>query len=217
MDGAAGRLAYRAGAHLDVAGRRAGDRGDMPAARKLLERALALFPADAAERSRTENTLVWVLQLEGEFSLAESHFDSAIAGAAAQGDRGLELRSVVGKMESRNLHTEGAPNEALALVEAVVPELTSLGDDQALADAWRLASCAHTVLCRYAAAVDALERGLAHAERAGDRGLRSEILSWLPTRLYRAPIPAEAALHRCRELLDRAVGDRPAEAGRSRA
>jgi class 3 adenylate cyclase/tetratricopeptide (TPR) repeat protein len=214
LDEAARRLAHRAGAHLDVAGRRAGDRGDMPAARKLLERALALFPADAAERPRAENALAWVLQLAGEFSLAESHFDSAIAAAAAQGDRGLELRSVVGKMEIRNVvHTEGAAAETFELVEAIVPELTALGDDQALADAWRLASYAHTKVCRYGAAVEALERGLAHAERAGDGGLRGEILAWLPTRIYRGPMHAEPALGRCRELLERASGDGPAEAG----
>jgi tetratricopeptide (TPR) repeat protein len=43
--------------------------------------------------------------------------------------------------------------------------------------------------------------------------IRSEILAWLPTRLARGPVPVETALDRCRELLARAGGDLPAEAG----
>lgn len=82
-----------------------------------------------------------------------------------------------------------------------------------LAHAWRVTAYAHNTLCRYGATVDALERGLTHAERAGDAAIRSEILAWLPTRLFRGPVPARRALDRCRELLARAAGDRPAEAG----
>jgi tetratricopeptide (TPR) repeat protein len=72
---------------------------------------------------------------------------------------------------------------------------------------------AQNTLARYGATSEALERGLVHADRAGDAVIRSEILAWLPTRLARGPVPTGRALERCRELLAQAEGDLPAEAG----
>jgi tetratricopeptide (TPR) repeat protein len=121
---------------------------------------------------------------------------------------------MVERMEIVNvIRPEGAAAETFKLAEEVVPELEALGDDRGLARAWRVTAYAHNTLCQYGAAVDALERGLTHAERAGDVGLRSEILAWLPTRLVRGPVHVERALDRCRELLAQAGRDLPAQAG----
>jgi tetratricopeptide (TPR) repeat protein len=214
QDEAAAGVAGRAAHWLGAAGRRATARGDMPAATRLLERARALMPPGSTERLELELTLGWALQQAGEFSRAEELFGSVSAGAAAGGDRSLELRGLLARMEVRNvLQTEGSAGATFELVDEVVPELERLGDDQGLARAWRLRSYADISLCRYGAAAEALERSLVHAERAGNDAVRSEILGWLPTRIFRGPMHAEPALRRCRELFERAAGDRPAEAG----
>ena len=88
-----------------------------------------------------------------------------------------------------------------------------LGPPPGLARAWRMTAFAHNTLARYGPTVEALERGLAHAQRAGDTAISSEIQSWLPTRLARGPVPVPQALDRCRELLAQSAGDLPAEAG----
>ncbi|MGH3113621.1 MAG: adenylate/guanylate cyclase domain-containing protein, partial [Gaiellaceae bacterium] len=206
--------AARASRWLGSAGRRAAGRGDMRAATKLLERAVRLLAEDDGRRSELELVLGWALTQSGEFGAAEAIFDAVVAGSAARGERGIQLRGLVGRMEIVNIvRPEGAAVETFRLADEVVPELEALGDDRGLAHAWRVTAYAHNTLCRYGAAVDALERGLEHAERAGDAAIRSEILAWLPTRLVRGPMPAEPALDRCHELLARAAGDRPAEAG----
>ncbi|MGH3019692.1 MAG: ATP-binding protein, partial [Gaiellaceae bacterium] len=206
--------AARASRRLGSAGRRAAARGDMPAATKLLERGVRLSPAEDEPRAELELLLAWALTQSGEFAAAEAIVDAVVAGAAARGDRRIQLCGLVERMEIVNIvRPEGAAAETFRLADDVVPELEALGDDHGLAHAWRVIAYAHNTLCRYGATVDALERGLAHAERAGDAAIRSEILAWLPTRLVRGPMPAPGALDRCRELLAEASGDRPAEAG----
>jgi class 3 adenylate cyclase/tetratricopeptide (TPR) repeat protein len=214
MDENAVKTAARAAVWLESAGERAAGRGDVPAAVKLLERAAGLLPPDGGRRQEIELLLGWALTQSGEFAGAETLFDAVIARAAARGDRRMELRGLIERMDVVNIiRPEGAPAETFRLAEEVVPELEALGDERGLARAWRVTAYAHNTLTRYGATVDALERGLAHAERAGDAAIRSEILSWLPTRLARGPAPVEQALARCRELLAQAAGDRPAEAG----
>jgi class 3 adenylate cyclase/tetratricopeptide (TPR) repeat protein len=208
------QTAAQAARLLGSAGHRAAGRGDIPAATKLLERASALLPA--GDERRLENELVrgWALTQSGEFAAAEAIFDAVVAAAAARGDRRTQLRGLVERMGIVNrMRPEGAAAETFRLIEEVVPELEALGDDRGLAHAWRITAYAHNTHCRYGETVDALERGLAHAERAGDAAIRSEILAWLPTRLFRGPVPTYQALARCRELLEQAAGDRHAEAG----
>jgi class 3 adenylate cyclase/tetratricopeptide (TPR) repeat protein len=207
-------LAIRAAARLGAAGQRAAGRGDMPAAANLLERAAGLLPEDDLRRSEIHLVLGWVLTQAGEFARAETIFDGVIAVARARGDRKIELRGLVERMDVVNMvRPEGAAAETFKLVEEVVPELEAMGDDRGLAHLWRVDAYAHNTLCRYGPTIESLERGLVHAERARDAAIRSEILAWLPTRLARGPIPASPALRRCRELLGQARGDRPAEAG----
>ena len=214
MDEEAVETAARAAGWLESAGQRAAGRGDVPAAAKLLERAAGLLPPDGERRQEIELLRGWALTQAGEFAAAESLFGAVIARAAQRGDRRMELRGLVERMDVVNIvRPEGAPAETFRLAEEAVPELEALGDDHGLARAWRVTAYAHNTLTRYGATVDALERGLVHAERAGDAAIRSEILAWLPTRLARGPVPIEQGLGRCRELFAQAAGDRPAEAG----
>ncbi len=206
--------AARAARWLGSAGRRAAGRGDLAAAAKLLERAARLLPEDDARRAELELDRGWVLIQAGEFAAADATLAVIVDGAAARADPRIRLRARVERMEIANIvRPEGAAAQTFRLADEVVPELEALGDDAGLAHAWRMVAYANNTICRYGATVDALERGLTHAERAGETALRSDILAWLPTRLVRGPMPAARALDRCRELLAQAAGDRPAEAG----
>ena len=205
--------AARASALLGSAGRRAAGRGDLAAAAKLLERAARLLPDDE-RRAALELDRGWVLIQAGEFDAADATLAAVVDGPAAQSDARIRLRARIERMEIVNIvRPEGAAAETFKLADEVVPELEALGDDAGLAHAWRMVAYANNTICRYGATVDALERGLTYAERAGETALRSDILAWLPTRLVRGPMPADRALDRCRELLAQAAGDRPAEAG----
>jgi class 3 adenylate cyclase len=213
-DEAAVALAARAAASLGSAGRRAAGRGDVPAGMNLLERAATLLVEDDEARAEIELVLGWTLNQAGEFARAEAVFNDLAARAAARGDRRMELRGLVERMDVVNIiRPEGAAEETFRLVQEIVPELEALGDDRGLAHAWRVDAYAHNTLCLYGRTVESLERGLVHAQRAGDDAIRVEILTWLPTRLARSPVPAASALRRCRELLAQASGERPAEAG----
>jgi class 3 adenylate cyclase/tetratricopeptide (TPR) repeat protein len=199
---------------LGSAGRRAAGRGDVPAAAKLLERAVGLVPEEDDGRSEIELLLGWALTQSGEFAAAEAIFDAVVVRAAARGDRRTQIRGLVERMDVVIIvRPEGAATEMFRIAEEVIPEMEELGDDRGLARAWRMKAFANNMLARYGPTAEALERGLAHAERAGDTAISSEILSWLPTRLARGPVPVPHALDRCRELLAQAAGDLPAEAG----
>jgi DNA-binding SARP family transcriptional activator len=78
-------LAVRAGERLAAAGRRAVDRGDMPAAVSLLRRADALLPADAPMRSELARMLTIALMEVGE-----------LAGALTAVAEGLEVAERLG-------------------------------------------------------------------------------------------------------------------------
>jgi len=206
--------ASRAARWLASAGDRAAKRGDMPAATKLLARAARLLPEDDERLPEIELVLGWALTQRGEFAAAEGLFGRVVERGAAAGDRRVELRARIEWMDVVNIvRPDGAVSEMFRLADEVVPELEALGDDRGLARAWRMRAYAQNTLARYGATSEALERGLVHAEQAGDAVIRSEILAWLPTRLARGPVPTGRALERCRELLAQAEGDLPAEAG----
>jgi class 3 adenylate cyclase/tetratricopeptide (TPR) repeat protein len=206
--------ASRAARWLASAGDRAAKRGDMPAATKLVARAARLLTEDDERLPEIELVLGWALTQQGEFAAAEELFGRVVERGAAAGDRRVELRARIERMDLVNIiRPDGAVAEMFRLADEVVPELEALGDDRGLARAWRMRAYAQNTLARYGATSEALERGLVHADRAGDAVIRSEILAWLPTRLARGPVPTGRALERCRELLAQAEGDLPAEAG----
>src|SRR4030095_10189131 len=80
------RLAAAAATHLGAAGRRALGRGDLPAASKLLERAVGLLPEGDPGGLELLVELADVLVATGEFPRAEAILDQVAAAAAGPGD-----------------------------------------------------------------------------------------------------------------------------------
>ncbi|HEX3831203.1 MAG TPA: adenylate/guanylate cyclase domain-containing protein [Solirubrobacteraceae bacterium] len=184
-------LAIRAATHLHAAGRRASARGDGPAARSLLERALALISSthsiyalvavDLAEELIEESQLARVDQL---LAVAEQHPDVA-SDAALVRFKWLLMTH---------------PQDATATIEARLPQmlerLTLAGDERGLAKAHMAASSVLWLASRAASAGEEARLAAEHARLAGDEGLRSRALVTLGGALYMGPAPAsEIASH----------------------
>jgi ATP/maltotriose-dependent transcriptional regulator MalT len=96
-------------------------------------------------------------------------------------------------------------------VEQTVAAAEELGDDVVLAKAWKLLGERRNAELHCEEWAEALERALVHAERAGDEREADEDRIFLSSALYYGPTPANEAISRCEEMLERA--SRRARAG----
>jgi class 3 adenylate cyclase/tetratricopeptide (TPR) repeat protein len=203
-DEAALPLALRAGRLLGSAGRRALARSDMAAAEGLLVRTAALLPAADPERIEHLIGLSVALRELGVFDRAAIVNAEAVALATAEGLRGLEARARLNASFLR-LYTHPAGTEELvATAREALPVLEELGDDVGLAQALWLIAVSDWNRCHVGQAERNGERALVHAERAGDRHWRDQILSLLALSGLTGPTPVEEALGRCSDLVERA-------------
>ena len=209
LGGADAALGTAAGEHLLRAGRRAVRRGDSPAAVSLLTRGAALLPDSHVERRELLALLASALMRTGDFSRAEGVLTEALAAAHAAGDRRLELRTLIEREMFRSFtSSEESVEEIVAVADSAIPLLQELGDDLGLAKAWWLKSEVHVHACRWAARAEHLERALAYARAAGDRGEHSGFASHLAVALYCGPTPVVDAIGRCERLLEELPEDR---------
>ncbi len=205
-------LALRAGRALADAGKRAVARDDIPAARSLLRRALAVLPDGDPDRAALLLDLATVLMLGGEFPEAGPVLDEARIAAA--GNRGLELRIEIERAIHRAFtDPEGSTEEMHEVAAAAVPELERLGDDRGLSRAWNLIADEYVVSGLWGERTKALERALGHAQRAGDGRLRAHVIGSLAQALFFGPTPADEAIARCKDFLAAAPDDRIVQAG----
>jgi tetratricopeptide (TPR) repeat protein len=198
-------LAARASQSLLRAGRRASAREE-PAAKRLLERALALAPG--ADRPTILAALADALFSDGELLGAAATANEAARLASAAGDgrtaaraKLIELRVTRGHLES-----DGEMASAKAAAAPLIAEFEQLGDDEGLASALRLMG--YLAMERYEEATGYLERSLVHAERADDRLGVSHAAALIGLITVYGPLPVPAALERCRGLRHR-VSDLP--------
>ena len=201
------QLALRAGERLGAAGRRAFRRDDVPAAINLLERATRLVAGHEEQLAELLTELGTSLGTAGRLTEADEVLDRALTVAQQTGDRRSELRALILREQLRSFTAKTGP-EAYAQVAAdAIPELEQLGDDLGLAKAWRLASSADAMACRWTARTDALERALTYARRTPDTPQeRSSLIAVLAQALYYGPVPVAEAIERCRGFLEEAEG-----------
>ncbi|HYZ78154.1 MAG TPA: adenylate/guanylate cyclase domain-containing protein [Gaiellaceae bacterium] len=211
-DDAARELGLRAGRLLAAAGRRALGRSDMAAAEGLLSRAVELLPADDPDRIERLLGLSVALRDLGAFERAAEVNAEAMERAAARGLRGVEARGRLNGGFLRLYTDPAGTDELVATAEAALPVFEELGDDAGLAQALWLIGVSDWNRCRGAHAKALAERALVHAERAGDRQWRDQILGLLGISALTGPDPVEEALERCAELVERARGARGAAA-----
>ncbi|MGZ4253350.1 MAG: adenylate/guanylate cyclase domain-containing protein [Solirubrobacteraceae bacterium] len=206
-------LGRRAATILGSAGRRAYDRGDMPAAVNLLSRAASLLPKQARERAELLPQLAFAL-----FETARSHrdlerlqevVDETTETAVACGAPDLEAYAVIlGLWIRLSWNPEGWADEAQREAAEAISAFEAAGDERGLAKAWALLGLVHIERAQFGAAEDAWERAAAHAHRVGDRRDELESLSWVPLAVWAGPTHVDKGLRRCGEVFERAEGDK---------
>ena len=205
------QLAMAAAAHLAAAGRRSYARGDTEGAIALFTRAVDLLPVTDPERVRFGIELGISLAWGGREVRALEVLADADAAAVAIGDRGLQMHASLALTEI------GSWREATAWVrwrpeaERAIEVFEPAGDNAGLARAWYLLAWDHNVRCHYAEKDRAVLRALDHAEAAGDRRLRAEVLIMWCGSVW-GPVSVTEGLDRCEEVLARGGGSREFEA-----
>jgi class 3 adenylate cyclase/tetratricopeptide (TPR) repeat protein len=215
LGSAEGELAARAGAHLAAAGRRAFARGDMPAATNLLERAAALPAREGGYLLLGD--LGTALAEGGDLEHATQVLGKAIEQARAAGDQAAEwtsrvVRLWVAENMDANFPTDEVEREAQAAIEA----LQGLGDDRALAKAWRTLGDAYNARCQGALWQAAIEQAVVHARRTSDVVELCADLWLLGGVLFFGPADVESGGARLEALSVEFEGNPVAEAGLSR-
>ena len=162
-------LGVRAAHRLASSGRRAFARGDLGAATNLLSRASALLPSDSRERIELVPDLVESLFQGARIEEAEALLEDAVEAVERLGDDRLSALVNVHRAKLMFTIDPGWLARALAEAERAVPVFESLGDDLALTRAWGVISEVNHARGHGSAAGMAAERGLFHAERAGDK------------------------------------------------
>ena len=195
-------LARRAATRLGAAGRRAYERGDLHAAVGLLSRAADLLEPGAAGRVELLADLGEALRETGEFDRAESVLDEVIRTASAAGDDVLEARAQVIRLRLRLLTDPEVTEEVVRQAEPLIETFEQAGDDRLLAKAWELLAWAPWFHCRAAATVDALERAIEHARRAGDARTEAQSLNLSIGAAFFGPMRAPDAIRLCEEILE---------------
>jgi predicted ATPase/DNA-binding SARP family transcriptional activator len=194
-------LARRAATRLGGAGRRAYERGDLQAAVGLLSRAAAMLEPGAAGRVELLADLGEALRETGDFERAETVLAEVIESASAAGDRVLEARAEVIRFRLRLLTEIGATEEVVREAESLVETFEQAGDDRLLAKVWELLAWAPWFRCRAGATVEALERAIDYARRAGDARTEAQSLNLFVGAAFFGPMPVPDAIRVCEEIL----------------
>ncbi len=196
-------LGGRAAARLISAGRRSVMVGDVNAAVNFFRRALSLREPADREGVEVLLELAFALVPIGDLQEARARYEDAGALAQRLGDRILELRALANLGELRvTLDLSLTAEQALELGHEVVRELEPLGDDRALAAAWKLVALGENLRARWLGVESALEHVLVHARRAGDRMREADALALLGPSVFWGPTPLAEALPRAEAILE---------------
>jgi len=180
-------LARHASELLADAGRRAGRRGDVAAARNLLERALALAQEGEGEHSRIAVELAEQLMEFGEFDRARELL------SIAENDPSVSALASLNRLELRQrTEPEGATQAVASALPGLLEQLERAGDERGLAQAHMVAFSVHWGVSLATPAAHEVRLAAEHAGNAGDEGLRSRALGWYVATLMWGPVPARA-------------------------
>ena len=199
VDARARDVARRAVGHLLSSAARADERGDVTAARSLLERSVEL--ADDADRVAALVALAELLSEIGEYTEAHGVAGGALEAATEVGDRAAALRAeLVENFTKLSADPGWSMAEAHALAERVLEEAEQLGD-QGVADRAVLALAQELFfLGRTSDAIDTLDR-LSGRASGMSRRVRTEVAAQLVVNAYFGAVPVEDAFG----ILDRAA------------
>jgi class 3 adenylate cyclase len=206
------RLATAAARRLGAAGRRALGRGDLPAASKLLERAVGLLPAGDPGGQELLVELADVLVATGEFPRAEQLLGQVAAAARDHGDERLAAHASVGRLR---MEVGVASDLDAAAIQhqtgQAIAIFAEFEDQRGLAKAWGLLAALGFLRCRITEAEAAAGQAITHARLARDDPAESWARGVLAQGAFWGPVPATDGIRRCQELLAQAAGNRRSE------
>jgi class 3 adenylate cyclase/tetratricopeptide (TPR) repeat protein len=202
-------LGERGGELLTASGRRALARDDVPAAVNLLERGVSLLPRTSGSRGSALLELAIALMRSGSFAAAEGALEEGLDLARADGDRRLELRTLIEREFFRIFTNAETPAEQVTRVaKEAIPALEALGDHRGLARAWHLLSEPPVNACLWGERAEALEHALEHARLAGDTREAARAAGALMQAIQLGPTPVDPAIDRAHQFLRESEGDR---------
>jgi tetratricopeptide (TPR) repeat protein len=205
-----GRLARSAASLLGTAGHRAMTRGDMPGAANLLERAVGLREPDRLEDLLLLSRVFIEL---GDLRRADSLVQQALEEARAIGGQGLEMHARIARARViARVDPDAFMPEAEAITREAIPLFEALGDDRGLARSWELVALRLNQVGHPKEMVDAYEKAIEHARRAGDRQAEFANTASLAGTLFWGATPVEEGIRRLKAMLDRVKGHRLIEA-----
>jgi class 3 adenylate cyclase/tetratricopeptide (TPR) repeat protein len=192
-------IGARAGERLAAAGRRAFDRGDMPAAALLLERAVTLLPSDDRRRASLLPSLGKALIERGEWEQARARLAEAVEAGENNRELRLSAEASVDLCYMR-LHTdpEASHETTQRELEAAISVFEELEDEAGLARALTLAALLPFWAGQASVAFELLERAAFHARQAGDRVQETQTLRYMLAAAFHGPTPVQVVL----ELID---------------
>jgi class 3 adenylate cyclase/tetratricopeptide (TPR) repeat protein len=209
LDDHSRQLGERAGELLTAAGHRALARDDVPAALNLFERGVSLLSQTSESRGFALLELAIALMRSGAFAAAEGALEEALALARTEGDRRLELRTLIEREFFRIFTNAEAPaDQVKRIAEEAIPALEALDDDAGVARAWHLLSELPVNACRWGERAAALEHALDYARRAGDAREAARAAGFLMQAIQLGPTPVDAAIERAHLFLRESEGDR---------
>jgi class 3 adenylate cyclase/tetratricopeptide (TPR) repeat protein len=194
-------LEVRAGGMLAETGIRALERGDIPAAINLIERARELFRREPSERARLGLRLTDAYLESGRLADAESVVEELAAAADDADDEVLAVAVGVERALCFLQVPKISAEEAIAAGRAGLPTLEESGDDVAVGRAWGLIVHGYLMLAQYGPMEAAAEGALEAARRAGDTRTEREVLFWLTGAQLFGPMPIDEGLAKCERVV----------------
>ncbi len=198
-------LASEGARRLRIAGRRALDQGDLPAAVNLLGRSFALEVPENREYTLLSIAFASALVGTGDLERAAKTLERAVADAndpVLRFHARLELTVV---RTTAGLLTDS--EELRRIAEEAMQVFENAGYDLGLAAAWSAVGLFHHNAVRVEPRHEAYERALDYARRAQDSRLQRQLIMRLTQGLEWGPMPVSDALRYCKELLDECRGD----------
>ena len=203
-----------ASSRLALSGRRAFERGDVPAAANLLGRAVALLPVDDRTRLELLPDYGEALLQVGRFDEAQAVLDEAIGSSGAAGLPTVHAHAGLLRLLVR-LRTGDARNwqdDATAAIDEAMTVFEDAGDHAGLAKAWRLLAWTHGTSCRFGKAAEASESALQHAKLANDVRQKNLAATAYAAAAALGPTPVSEAIERFETIMEQIEGDRQADA-----
>lgn len=209
VDAQSRSLGERAAGHLGAAGSKAIDRGDMPGAASLLQRAAALLDEGHPDRPRLLLGAGEALTDAGELAAADTALEAARIGAALLGNDAVGRSAELAALHLRyTTDSTTAHDSIVTRVRALLPVLEEAADHRGLVRAWRLLTYAYMTATRWGMATEAAEQTIRHAEQAGDEGMATRFVGMLANSVLYGPTPVDEAVTYCEGVLARAAEDR---------